>query len=63
MDFDTTIYLEYSRSQDAATIEQFRQRQQMQTFTFSNNMNTDVRFDHMGVYVEGTISEVRDERA
>lgn len=49
--------------QDAATIEQLlRQRQQQQTFTFSNfnNMNTAVHFDHMGVYVEGSLSEVHD---
>lgn len=46
--------------QDAETIDWLRQRQQQQTFTFSNfnNMNTDVHFDHMGVYVEGSISEV-----
>jgi len=62
----TSINIENSRGQDATIIEQLRQRQQQQTFTFSssnyNNMNTDVHFDHMGVYVEGSISEVPYER-
>jgi hypothetical protein len=50
-----------SLDQDAAIIDQLRQRQQQQTFTFvSNNMNTTIHFDHMGIYVEGSISEVQD---
>lgn len=47
--------------QDAATIDQMRRNQEQQTFTF--NMITNVHFDHMGIYVEGTISEVRHEQA
>jgi hypothetical protein len=65
-DTDAEWNITSSRSQDATIIEQLRQRQQQQTFTFSssncnsNNMNTNDQNEHWGVYVEGTISEVRD---
>lgn len=61
-DTDAEWNITSSRSQDATIIEQLRRQQQQQTFTFSNNINTDVRFDYMGLYVEGTISEVPDAR-
>lgn len=45
--------------QDANIIEQLLRNQQQQTFTF--NMITNVHFDHQGLYVEGTLSEVVHE--
>jgi len=63
-----SIDTEQLRAMDTATIERMRQTQesshtwQMQTFVVSNNINTSVRMDYMGLYVESTI-EVHNGQA